>query len=242
MAPMLEGALVHVSGPRDVTTLGALLALGLNEDVGIGWFTYAWRLDAALGTGSGGLEMRYAGDLLLGLRAYVTDHQGPLVRIGLISRSDSNDIVDATIVAPLSGEVGYEYVDGDMLFEIVARGGYATNGTWSTAGATQRALDGSTLVGASAWLVSRPMSVRVEWWRDLPSAGASFDTASASTCGGLGWTGQPGESLQWQLCGLISSYSGFLSAPGAQAPLQASGASASLMVGLGRAASWQHVQ
>jgi hypothetical protein len=185
LALTLRGSLAHVGGVGGVRTTDGLLVS--YEDLisgNLGAFDVKLRLAAAIGGGSGGAEGSYSLDLLAGGRGYFTDKHGPFVRAGVLLDAVGNGVLSLSYAAP-AGEVGYQYIDGSLAFEIGALGGYVPGGNFGTAGGGRRDLGESPLLGAFAWMNRRPVYLRTEWQRFLPTDGGTslpIDVVSTSGC------------------------------------------------------------
>jgi hypothetical protein len=165
----LDAFLARPGGSTAQATTGGALA-----SFELAWVTnsrlYDGRYDllGALGYGGGQVAGELRVDLLLGLRGYFTDAQGPFVRVGLVSHRLDNASFSRDYTAG-AGEAGYQYMTPSLSLEVGAQGGLT--------------LRDSALVGGFATLAaSQLLMVRAEWQRFYETSGTVVDEVSTRGC------------------------------------------------------------
>jgi hypothetical protein len=122
-------------------------------------------LAAAIGGGQGGLRGQLDARFLLGWRGYVTDWQGPFVRVGPEIQSSSSFL--SFLSAP-AGVVGYELVDSRVAFDVGLHGAFVANGTYGVYKGASRDVSDSPMFGAYAWVITGPARAGLRWDRLWP--------------------------------------------------------------------------
>jgi hypothetical protein len=122
-------------------------------------------LAAAIGGGQGGLRGQLDARFLLGWRGYVTDWQGPFVRIGPEIQSLGSFL--SFLSAP-AGVVGYELVANRVAFDVGLHGAFIADGSYGVYKDASRDLSDSPVFGAYAWMISGPAEAGVRWARFWP--------------------------------------------------------------------------
>ena len=136
----IRGSLMHVSGPQDATTAGAMFFLGSELYRTEGLLSLRSNAIAALGGGNGGVEGALGFGGTIGIRAPVTANQGPVARVGLdMDLLGNEQFYFSHIELPL-GEIGYQYSNGATILEIGARGAPLLTGRYNTGDSFRREL------------------------------------------------------------------------------------------------------
>jgi hypothetical protein len=148
---------------------------GFSEEVG---------LNAALGGGNGGVAGQLDARLLMGWRGYVTDFQGPFVRVGPEVQLFGSPLA---FVSLPSGVIGYELVDGRIAFDVGLHGAFALSEIYAVYSGATRDVSDSPVFGAYAWLIARPAQASLRWDRLWPHGqgpidAAPIDDVRASAC------------------------------------------------------------
>lgn len=136
----VRGSVAHVSGPQDATTVGATFSLSSEIYKTSGLLSARSSAIAGLGGGTGGVEGALGFGGTIGIRAPVTENQGPIARVGLSMELLGNQqFYFSHIDLPL-GEIGYQISKGDTVLEIGARGAPLLNGRYDTGDTFRREL------------------------------------------------------------------------------------------------------
>ena len=136
----IRGSFLHVSGPQDATTAGAMFFLGSELYRTEGLLSLRSNAIAALGGGNGGVEGALGFGGTIGVRAPITANQGPIARVGLdMDLLGNEQFYFSHIELPL-GEIGYQYSNGATILEIGARGAPLLTGRYNTGDTFRREL------------------------------------------------------------------------------------------------------
>jgi hypothetical protein len=186
----------------------------------------------AIGGGQGGLQGQLDARLLVGWRGYVTDWQGPFVRVGAESQLFGSFL--SFLSAP-SGVVGYELVDGSFAFDVGLRAAFAASGSYDVYTGASRDVSDSPMFGAYAWLIARPVQAGIRWDRlfshdDGALGRAPLDDLRASIC-------VAGGRLALMVCANVEVTSGPAAVPAAPDLFATTGMVSSVSVGFGRMGS-----
>lgn len=122
-------------------------------------------LAAAIGGGQGGLRGQLVARYLVGWRGYVTDWQGPFVRVG--AESQSFDSYLSFLSVPV-GVVGYEVIEDRVAFDVGLHGAFAASGGYGVYRGASRDVSDSPVLGAYAWIIAGPAQAGIRWDRLLP--------------------------------------------------------------------------
>jgi hypothetical protein len=144
---------------------GVANAEAFSEEVG---------LDAALGGGNGGVAGQLDARLLIGWRGYVTDFQGPFLRVGPEVQLFGSPLA---FVSLPSGVIGYELVDNRVAFDVGLHGAFALSEIYGVYAGASRDVSDSPVFGAYAWLIARPVQASLRWDRLWPDGQGPFGTA-----------------------------------------------------------------
>jgi hypothetical protein len=164
----LDASLARNTAGAPTTTPGALASLELFAVTNIRAYEQRLEVLGALGYGGRDVEGEARLDWLLGVRGYVTDSQGPFLRVGWVSHILANHSF-ATNYAAVAGEAGYQVITPSLGFEVGAQGGVT--------------LRDSALMGGFATLaVSRHVLLRAQWQRFYETSGVVVDEVSTRGC------------------------------------------------------------
>jgi hypothetical protein len=122
-------------------------------------------LAAAIGGGQGGLRGQLDARFLVGWRGYVTDWQGPFVRLGPELQSLGSFL--SFLSAP-AGVVGYELVANRVAFDVGVHGAFIANGSYGIYKDASRDVSDSPMFGAYGWMTAGPAQAGVRWDRLWP--------------------------------------------------------------------------
>lgn len=100
-----------------------------------------------IGGGSAGNEGSLSAAVDFGWRAPVERHSGPFLRAGMNGLLFGNAQLRLSILEPVQARLGYQFLDGDALFEWGLTAGYAALGRYRPGDERRRALGGSPEVG-----------------------------------------------------------------------------------------------
>jgi hypothetical protein len=139
---------------------------------------------AAIGGGQGGVQGQLDARLLYGWRGYVTDWQGPFVRVGVDGRQFGSYLSSMAVPA---GVAGYELVDGRVAFDVGVHGAFAESASFSVYSGGSRDVSDSPVLGAYAWMIAHPIRAELRWDRlwphnQEPLGHAPIDDVGASAC------------------------------------------------------------
>jgi hypothetical protein len=166
-----ETARVVTSSGRGWGVIGGLWASWVTNAE---WLSGEGSLAAALGGGSGGLAGQLDARLLFGWRGYVTDWQGPFVRVGVESQLFGSFL---TLVSLPAGVVGYELMDDRVAFDVGLHGAFAESAGYRVDAGASRDLSDSPLLGAYAWMIAPPVQTGFRWDRLWPHNQVSLGQA-----------------------------------------------------------------
>jgi hypothetical protein len=181
----------------NVTTARAVASSQSFWDVTVGVSTYSVSNAESLseelafvgtvGGGTGGLEGQLDARFLVGWRGYVTDWQGPFVRIGAEDRQFGSFL---TFVSLPAGRIGYEIIDNGLALDVGLEGAFDASATYGVYSGAPRDVSDSPTFGAFAWLVARPVQVGIRWDRLVPHndgllGGTPIDDLGTNGC--IGW-------------------------------------------------------
>jgi hypothetical protein len=186
---------------------GGLWAYGVTNVEGISIET---GFAAAIGGGQGGLRGQLVGRYLIGWRGYVTDWQGPFVRVGAESQSFVSYL--SYLSAPV-GVVGYEFVDKRVAFDVGLHGAFAASGGYGVYRGASRDVSDSPVLGIYAWMIAGPAQAGIRWDRlwphdEGPLGRAPIDDVVTSACLATG-------RFALIVCGNLDIASGPAAVPGA---------------------------
>lgn len=148
------------------------------------WLSGEGSIAAALGGGSAGLAGQLDARLLFGWRGYVTDWQGPFLRVGGETQLFGSAL---SIVSVPAGVVGYEVMDDRIAFDVGLHGAFAESAGYRVYAGASRDFSDSPVVGAYAWMVAPPAQAGLRWDRLWPHDQAALgqapiDDLRASAC------------------------------------------------------------
>jgi len=148
------------------------------------WRSTEANFAAAIGGGRGGLTGQLDGRLLFGWRGYVTDWQGPFVRVGYEGRLFGSSLPFLSIPA---GVVGYEVIDGRIALDVGLHGAFAESAFYGVYRGASRDVSDSPLFGAYAWMIAPPIQAGLLWDRlsphdSGPLGHAPIDDVRTSAC------------------------------------------------------------
>jgi hypothetical protein len=167
----LRSSLLHVEAPGGkVTTAGGMASLDFSWILNVRSFEEVLSFAGAIGGGGGGglagVEGELRGDILFGVRGYVTDEQGPFVRAGAVLQ----DLRYRALTFSYAGGVvqaGYQVIDKRIAFDAGGQVGGTTIGP---------------LFGGFASLTAGGVVLRTEWQHFLASNGEQDDFVTNSGC------------------------------------------------------------
>ena len=137
-------------------TYGVTTVEGLSRETG---------LAAAIGGGWGGLRGQLDVRSLIGWRGYVTDWQGPFVRVGAEGQLFGSFL---SILSAPAAVVGYELVENRVAFDVGLHGAFAVSGRYGVYSSTSRDVSDSPMLGAYAWMITGPAQAGIRWDRLWP--------------------------------------------------------------------------
>jgi hypothetical protein len=148
------------------------------------WLSGEGSFAAALGGGSGGLAGQLDARLLFGWRGYVTDWQGPFVRVGVESQLFGSFL---SFVSLPAGVIGYELMDDRVAFDMGLHGAFAESAGYRVDAGALRDLSDSPVLGAYAWVIAPRVQTGLRWDRlwphdQGPLGRAPIDDLRASAC------------------------------------------------------------
>ena len=149
-------------------------------------------LDWILGGGEAGFEGALAGTLDVGYRIDVTDRQGPFGRAGFNGRMQGNDKYYFSVLELPRLTVGWQYLDGQTLFEVGAHGGPVISGRYNPGDEGYRRTSGSLEYGAYGAIQIGIIRINGDVMRiDAKNTGTGrpVDVARGSLCGLAGKVG-----------------------------------------------------
>jgi hypothetical protein len=160
---------------------GGLWAYGVTNVEGVSTET---GLAAAIGGGRNGLQGQLDLRFLIGWRGYVTDWQGPFVRVGVASQYFGSFL---SFVSAPAGVVGYELVENRVALDVGVHGAFAASGGYDVYNGASRDVSDSPMFGAYAWMIAGPVQAGIRWDRlwphDQGPLGATpIDDLGTSTC------------------------------------------------------------
>jgi hypothetical protein len=164
---LLIGASAGATNAVSSSGTGGSLVLGFWSH-GVGNFeamSAEWSAALAGGGGSPEFQGTLEGRLLFGWRGYVTDWQGPFVRLGIEAQQYASPL---SLVSAPAGVIGYELADDRLAFDIGLHGAFAADASYQIYSGTPRDVSDSPLAGAYAWLVAPPVEATLRWDRLLP--------------------------------------------------------------------------
>jgi len=140
-------------------------------------------LFGSIGGGSARTEGSLGGTLDFGFRSSVTPKSGPFLRVGLDGYLLGNKRLYVSVLEPIQGRAGYQWLDGSRLLEAGLTAGYVLAGRFDASGG-ERDLGDSSETGAYAALHLRPVRVDVRY-QHLARRGApgAFHSVRAALCG-----------------------------------------------------------
>ncbi len=200
-------------------TFGVTNVEGLSKETG---------LAAAIGGGPGGLRGQLDARLLIGWRGYVTDWQGPFVRVGVEYRAFGSFL--SFLSAP-AAVVGYELVENRVAFDVGLHGAFAASGGYGVYSGSSRDVSDSPMFGAYAWMITSPVQAGIRWDRlwphnQAPLGQTPIDDLRTSACVALG-------RLVLILCANLDITSGPAAVPAVPALFETTGIVQSISLGLG---------
>ncbi len=141
-------------------------------------------LAAAIGGGQGGLRGQLVARYLIGWRGYVTDWQGPFVRVGAESQSFVSYL--SFLSAP-AGVVGYEFIKDRVAFDVGLHGAFAASGGYGVYSGASRDVSDSPVFGVYGWMIAGTVQAGIRWDRlwphdQGPLGRAPIDDVVTSTC------------------------------------------------------------
>jgi hypothetical protein len=223
---------VSTQSARAVASSGAgwSVMAGLRTDwvTNAEWLSMEGALAAAVGGGSGGLAGRFDARLLAGWRGYVTDWQGPFVRVGGETHLVGSMLLITTAPA---GVVGYELMHRHVAFDVGVRGAFALGASYGVYAGASRDVSDSPVLGAYAWMVAPPVRAGLQWDRlwphqQGPLGRAPIDDLRASAC-------VAARRFALILCADLDMTSGPAAVPTNSALFGTTGLVPSISVGLG---------
>jgi hypothetical protein len=185
-------------------------------------------LGAAIGGGQSGLQGQLDCRFLIGWRGYVTDWQGPFVRVGAESQVFGSFL--SFLSAP-AGVVGYELVDSRVAFDVGLHGAFAARGGYGVYSGASRDVSDSPVFGAYAWMIAGPVQTGIRWDRlwphnQGPLGQAPIDDLRTSACVAAG-------RFALMLCANLDIASGPAAVPSTPALFGTTGIEQSVSLGFG---------
>ncbi|MGH7282856.1 MAG: hypothetical protein ACRELY_15125 [Polyangiaceae bacterium] len=140
-------SLLHNGGLQNKTTFG-VTAQGAGESYRTyKLFSIRTSAIAGLGGGSGGLEGALGATFTGGIRVPVSEHHGPIIRVGLGGELLGNSQFYYSHIDLPIGEVGYQYISGHTILEAGVRGASLITGRYNTGDSFRRELGTSFELG-----------------------------------------------------------------------------------------------
>jgi hypothetical protein len=200
-------------------TYGVTSVEGLSTETG---------LAAAIGGGRGGLRGQLDARFLIGWRGYVTDWQGPFVRVGAESQLFGSFL---SILSAPAAVVGYELAENGVAFDVGLHGAFAVSGGYGVYSGASRDVSDSPVFGAYAWMITGPAQAGIRWDRLLPHnqgplGQAPIDDLRTSACVAAG-------RFALILCANLDLTSGPAAIPVVPALFKATGIVQSISLGFG---------
>ena len=182
----IRGSTLGVSGgDRDARTYGVGFwsfgsSYGVVGDLGRTRGTFF----GGLGGGSGGFEGGIGGSAALGIRIPVDEDQGPVVRIGFEGHIMGNDSFFSSVVQFPQGQLGYQYLARDSVFEIGGTLAPVLDGRFNVGDEGRRRLGSSAGFGGYATFQASPIAVDVQWTRVAAQSnpGTAVDWLTFDAC------------------------------------------------------------
>jgi hypothetical protein len=215
-----------VSSSRDgwaitagVSTIGVGNVEGLSTETALG---------AAIGGGPGGLVGLLDGRYLVGWRGYVTDWQGPFVRVGGETRAFGSFLPLLSVPDVVAG---YEVIGRGLALDVGLHGAFALGAGYQIYSGASRDVSDSPVLGAYGWLIAHPVQVGLRWDRLWPHNDTSLghdpiDDVRASACVATG-------RFVLVLCANLDMVSGPAPLSAGPALFQTTGFAQSISVGFG---------
>lgn len=122
-------------------------------------------LSAAIGGGPGGLAGQLDARFLVGWRGYVTDWQGPFVRVGVESQAFGSFL---TFLSAPAGVAGYELIAGRLAIDVGLHGAFAASAGYQVYSGASRDVSDSPVFGPYAWMIAGPAQAGLRWDRLWP--------------------------------------------------------------------------
>jgi hypothetical protein len=196
------------------------------------WRSSEVGLAAALGGGAGGLRGQLDARLLFGWRGYVTDWQGPFVRVGGELQTFGSFL---TWVSAPAGVVGYELIDPRGALEVGLHSAFAASASYAVYRGSSRDVSDSLVFGAHAWMIAGPVQGGFRWDRLWPHDHAPLgrdpvDDLRSSACVAMG-------RFALLVCANLDIVSGPAVVPRGPALFETAGISQSISVGVGAVTS-----
>lgn len=147
----LRGSLTDVRGADRPGSAGGVTIAVEGEHFGLTdvWSGYS-KLRMGIGGGTGGFEGALAGDVLMGWRAPVSAHHGPVFRVGMGGELTGNQRLYFSRLELPVAQLGYQYAEARTLLELGARGGPILTGRYNVGNDASRDLGTSLEWGAYA--------------------------------------------------------------------------------------------
>jgi hypothetical protein len=141
-------------------------------------------LGAAIGGGPGGLVGLLDGRYLVGWRGYVTDWQGPFVRVGGETRAFGSFLPLLSVPDVVAG---YEVIGGGLALDVGLHGAFALDAGYKVYSGASRDVSDSPVLGAYGWLIAHPVQAGLRWDRLWPHNDTALghdpiDDVRASAC------------------------------------------------------------
>ena len=189
-------------------------------------------LAAAIGGGQGGLQGQLLGRFLIGWRGYVTNWQGPFVRVGAEVQSFVSFL--SFLSAP-AGVVGYELVENRVAFDVGLHGAFVASGGYGVYDGASRDVSDSPMFGAYAWVIAGTVQAGIRWDRlwphnQGPLGQVPIDDLRTSTCVGA-------RRFALMLCANMDIVSGPAAVPAVPALFGTTGVVQSISLGFGNVGS-----
>jgi hypothetical protein len=194
------------------------------------WRSSELGLAAAIGGGRAGLTGQLDARYLVGWRGYVTDWQGPFVRVGVDSQFVASSFL--TLLSVPAAVVGYEVIEDGLAFDVGLHGAFALGGEYSVYRGSSRDVSDSPVLGAYAWMIAGPVQTGVQWDRLWPHNQAALghdaiDNIRTSACVGAA------QRFALLLCATLGLTSGPAALPAGPGLFETTAIVQSLTVGYG---------
>ena len=169
----------------DANTLGFLLAFDPDVVATEDYATARAIFYGAIGGGSDGFEGELELSSTGGVRGYLGDDHGPFARIGLGLQFLGNNKIYRSFIQLPEAHLGYQFLDGNVLFEVAGTGGLILGGRYFTGDHAERRIDTEPSFGGLATLQLDGFRLHASALRILASQtgpGTPVDQARVQGC------------------------------------------------------------